>query len=42
MKNDLSRYLNTYFTNYLSVQKNLSKHTISSYKYTFNGFYNFV
>lgn len=41
MKNDLSRYLNTYFTNYLSVQKNLSKHTISSYKYTFNGFLQF-
>ena len=41
MKNSLSNYLNTYFTSYLSVQKNLSKHTISSYRYTFNGFLQF-
>ncbi len=41
MKNNLSNYLNTYFTSYLSVQKNSSKHTISSYKYTFNGFLQF-
>lgn len=41
MKNDLSKYLDTYFNNYLPIQKNLSKHTISSYKYTFNGFLQF-
>ena len=41
MKNNLPAYLNTYFSSYLSVQKNLSKHTISSYKYTFNGFLQF-
>lgn len=41
MKNDLSKYLDIYFNNYLPLQKNLSKHTISSYKYTFNGFLQF-
>ena len=41
MKNNLSNYLHTYFTSYLSTQKNLSKHTISSYRYTFNGFLQF-
>ena len=38
MKNSLPQYLDTYFNSYLSLQKNLSYHTISSYKYTFNGF----
>ena len=41
MKNSLSNYLNTYFNSYLSVQRNLSKHTISSYRYTFNEFLGF-
>lgn len=38
MKNNLPKYLDTYFNSYLSLQKNFSCHTISTYKYTFNGF----
>ena len=38
MKNKLPDYFNLYLNEYLSAQKNVSKHTILSYKYTFNGF----
>ena len=41
MKNNLSQYLNAYFNEYLYLQKNVSKHTILSYKYTFNAFLQF-
>ncbi len=38
MKNNLPYYFNLYLNEYLSIQKNVSKHTLLSYKYTFNGF----
>lgn len=38
MKNDLSHYLNMYLNEYLVFQKNVSKHTLTAYKYTFNSF----
>lgn len=41
MKNNLSHYLNLYLNNYLAIQKNVSKHTLLSYKYTFNNFLHF-
>lgn len=41
MKNKLPQYLNDYFNNYLSMQKNLSTYTISSYKDVFNAYFKF-
>lgn len=41
MKNELSKYLQIYLNEYLTIQKNYSNHTISSYKYTFNAFLKF-
>ena len=41
MQNKLPKYFQEYLTNYLSIQRNFSKHTISSYKYTFNEFLKF-
>lgn len=41
MQNNLSKYLQEYINNYLPIQRNFSKHTISSYKYTFNDFLKF-
>lgn len=41
MKNKLPQYLNNYFNNYLSMQKNLSTYTISSYKDVFNAYFQF-
>lgn len=38
MKNNLPYYFNLYLNNYLTTQKNVSKHTLLAYKYTFNGF----
>lgn len=38
MKNNLPYYFNLYLNNYLATQKNVSRHTLLSYKYTFNGF----
>lgn len=41
MSNSLPKYLNTYFNEYLIMQKNVSNHTILSYKYSFNAFLRF-
>ena len=41
MKNKLPQYLKEYMNDYLSVQRNFSVHTVSSYKYTFNEFLKF-
>lgn len=38
MSNNLSKYLNTYFNEYLLMQKNVSHNTVLSYKYSFNAF----
>lgn len=38
MKNNLPYYFNLYLNEYLATQKNVSKHTLLAYKYTFNGF----
>lgn len=38
MKNNLSHYLNMYLNEYLAIQRNVSKHTLIAYKYTFNSF----
>lgn len=37
MKNNLPYYFNLYLNEYLATQKNVSKHTLLAYKYTFNG-----
>ena len=41
MQNKLSKYLQEYINDYLPLQRNFSKHTILSYKYTFNDFLKF-
>lgn len=38
MKNNLPYYFNLYLNEYLATQKDVSKHTLLAYKYTFNGF----
>ena len=41
MKNNLSIYLNSFFNQYLPLQKNVSANTIKSYKSTFELFFNY-
>ena len=41
MKNNLSIYLNSFFNQYLPLQRNVSANTIKSYKSTFELFFNY-
>lgn len=41
MKNNLQYYLNLYLKEYLTIQKNVSNHTILAYKYTFKDLFLF-
>lgn len=41
MQNKLPKYFKEYLNDYLFIQRNFSRHTISSYKYTFNEFLKF-
>jgi len=41
LKNNLSIYLNSFFNQYLPLQKNVSANTIKSYKSTFELFFNY-